>query len=652
MKSGGMRGDNSSRALITPQLDSIAERSVSFDDDSMTGSDAKDDEDLNGDNYDLEEKAPAPMTVAPDTPEDAMMAQNRPMKTFEDDGDNTKSPIVTTQVTEQAISNRPPLNGDTPAANKVLGQCYEDIKSSDWGELFEPTMIRQAVWSGLSNELAYPVNSTTIEQVAKDTIAVLQTMGLKATEYPSPSTLECWIPAEAGAELWKWKKRLRSAFGKTKFSSRRQKSSSSTGVVTDPAPVPLPQTPKKIEQENLKPATTGGVFSTATRRSSYFQDSHMVTPRSVKRQERVDRAADNSKATGNTRRGTGKSMRRRYQPDDDSSREDEGYDGDRGVQMNEYMRQIRDLTDSEQSNATPRIEEATHRPLGQIKPFSGRINKSENSMQWLRSFIFEMKGTRAPPNEWCMPFELSLRDGSLHWHRQLPKKTKRQWSALSEAFIKYYCSQFNQSAESRYYSAKREDKEHVCDYLNRLNRYARNAGIQFDNGGRKARDHVRRFLETCGGRGLERRLCHVRARDIHELEEMITDILRIEERSSTRDNSHQHSRSRDHPRRREDRHHDDSQDNYYKKDRRDRDNDRRRDDSRNTPRISLAEASITDMLAELHCREGRTTLNEFASARGSDGSDRSSDAGSERSSGDSGRSNEEWDDELSPDESG
>ncbi|GMF41159.1 unnamed protein product [Phytophthora fragariaefolia] len=253
----------------------------------------------------------------------------------------------------------------------------------------------------------------------------------------------------------------------------------------------------------------------------------MVTPRSAKRQERVDRAADNSKATENTRRGTGKSMRRRYQPDDYSSSEGE--------------------------------------------------------------------------------------------------------------------------AESRYYSAKREDKDHVCHYLNRLNVYARNAGIQFDNGGRKARDHVRRILETCGDRGPERRLCH---RDIHELEEMTTDILRIEERSSARDNSLQHFRSRDHPRRREDRRHDDSRHNYHKKDRQGRDNDRRRDDSRNTPRISLAEASIADMLAELRCRDGRTTLNEFASARGSDHSDQSSDAGSERDSDDSWRSNEEWGDELSPDESG
>ncbi|OWZ09621.1 hypothetical protein PHMEG_00017648, partial [Phytophthora megakarya] len=56
--------------------------------------------------------------------------------------------------------------------------------------------------------------------------------------------------------------------------------------------------------------------------------------------------------------------------------------------------------------------------------------------------------------------------------------------------------QVQQSAKARYYSAKREDKEHVCDYLNRLNGYARNAVVQFENGGREAKDHVEHFLDT------------------------------------------------------------------------------------------------------------------------------------------------------------
>ncbi|KAE9262799.1 hypothetical protein PR003_g33404 [Phytophthora rubi] len=76
MKSGGTRGDDSTAALITPQLESIAERTVSFDE-PMNGSDAKDDE-MNEDYDDyLEEKAPAPAVVTPETPEDAVMSAGR-----------------------------------------------------------------------------------------------------------------------------------------------------------------------------------------------------------------------------------------------------------------------------------------------------------------------------------------------------------------------------------------------------------------------------------------------------------------------------------------------------------------------------------------------------------------------------------------------
>ncbi|KAE9183229.1 hypothetical protein PF005_g22172 [Phytophthora fragariae] len=172
-------------------------------------------------------------------------------------------------------------------------------------------------------------------------------------------------------------------------------------------------------------------------------------------------------------------------------------------------------------------------------------------MQWLRKFMYEMKGTHTPTNEWCMTFELSLQNGALHWNRQLPRKTKRTWKLLSDAFVKYYCSKFTQSAKARYYSAKREDKEHVCDYLNRLNGYARNAGVQFENGGREAKDHVDHFLDTCDDRGLEGRLYHAPVKDIHDLEEMINDILRSRERKTAREPSVRRHRSQDDDRRRE-----------------------------------------------------------------------------------------------------
>ncbi|GMF38645.1 unnamed protein product [Phytophthora lilii] len=421
------------------------------------------------------------------------------------------------QPTEQASGYRPPLNGDTPAANKVLGRCYEEMKTSEWIQLFEPTPIRQAVWADLSHELAWPVTSTSLDQAVKETVTFLKAMGLQATSRPLPSNIESWAPAEAGAELWKWKKRLRGAFGATAFNmgrrptlTRQMKQRIHQRYPCRRLPRRLPKTPEAVR---------------AQERSPYFQDSHMVTPKSVNHNEHVRTTADNSGETRRPNRSSGRGSRRRFPLSNDSSDDDDDsnkFTGDGGAQMNEYLRQIREVTETEKQNVTPRIE----------------------------------------------------------------------------------------SAESRYYSAKRDDKEHICDYLNRLNGYARNAGIQFENGGRKARDHVQRFLETCGDRGLERRLCHIRAKDIHELKEMIMDILKIDERNSTRESSQHPSRSRDSTRRREERRREDSRDHYSRRDRRDRDYDRRRDDSRNVPRVTLAEASVTDICAELQERDVRSSRGE------------------------------------------
>ncbi|OWY93437.1 Eukaryotic/viral aspartic protease [Phytophthora megakarya] len=127
------------------------------------------------------------------------------------------------------------------------------------------------------------------------------------------------------------------------------------------------------------------------------------------------------------------------------------------------------------------VELATHRPLGQIRAFWGLRNKSENSMHRLRGFVYEMKGTRASSDEWCMPFQLSLKDAALHWHRQLPKKTKRTWSLLSSSFIRTYTSDeddrhdvyddYNDydnhdgwnADESRYTDEEREEYEDSAD---------------------------------------------------------------------------------------------------------------------------------------------------------------------------------------------
>ncbi|KAE8972249.1 hypothetical protein PR002_g26575 [Phytophthora rubi] len=238
-------------------------------------------------------------------------------------------------------------------------------------------------------------------------------------------------------------------------------------------------------------------------------------------------------------------------------------------------------------------------------------------MQWLRKFMYGMKRTHTPTNEWCMAFELSLQDGALHWYRQLPRKTKRTWKLLSDAFIKYYSSKFTQSAKTRYYSANREDKEHVCDYLNRLNGYARNDGVQFENGGREAKDHVDHFLDTCDDRGLEERLCHARLKDIHDLEEMINDILRSRERKTVREPSVRRHRVQDDDRRRENRSNEGTR-SGFDRERRFRDDGRhreRRDESPYRSRITLVEA-LADVVTALNIRASDGDHEDSQSVRG------------------------------------
>ncbi|KAG3071059.1 hypothetical protein PI125_g22833 [Phytophthora idaei] len=294
-------------------------------------------------------------------------------------------------------------------------------------------------------------------------------------------SLQDWNPHEAGAALQKWKMKLRKAFGAIGINEGKQPVSRMATLEEDPSKMSLPPTPKMLEC--TLPTERGAdrdAFSTADA-SPYLQDSHTVTPRSTSRMRRMDAEDDGSRSRrGGARASKNGSGRRQTHIDASSSDDDDlltpAYeDEDPQAELTRQMREIAALNDSD---PTPRIEMASHRPLDRIKPFSGSRNKSESSMHWLRTFVYEMTGTHTEADKWCIPFELSLRDGAIHWFRQLPKKTKRTWKLLGNVFIRYYCSQFTQTALSRYYSAKRERSEHLCDYLNRLNGYARNTRLQ------------------------------------------------------------------------------------------------------------------------------------------------------------------------------
>ncbi|GMF26495.1 unnamed protein product [Phytophthora fragariaefolia] len=132
----------------------------------------------------------------------------------------------------------------------------------------------------------------------------------------------------------------------------------------------------------------------------------MVTPRSSNRADRLARDTEASNAQRGAARSSSRRSRRRVVPRDDSSDDDSGEDDyyrkvDAGYYdpSDELTRQVEEVSEMEPLNSTPKLELATHRPLAQIKAFSGLRNKSENSMQWLRTFVYEMKGTRTPPKE-------------------------------------------------------------------------------------------------------------------------------------------------------------------------------------------------------------------------------------------------------------
>ncbi|GMF34963.1 unnamed protein product [Phytophthora fragariaefolia] len=106
-------------------------------------------------------------------------------------------------------------------------------------------------------------------------------------------------------------------------------------------------------------------------------------------------------------------------------------------------------------------------------------------------------------------------------------------------------------------------------------------------------------------------------KDIHELEDIINDILKSEERGSTRETSAYLSRGRDRSHGRDEGHAETPTDGYRgdRHDRHGRGYDRRMDESRHTPRISLADASLSEMMAALQVRESKYGRTERSKSR-------------------------------------
>ena len=65
----------------------------------------------------------------------------------------------------------------------------------------------------------------------------------------------------------------------------------------------------------------------------------------------------------------------------------------------------------------------------------------------------------------------------------------------------------------------------MCDFLLRLNGYARAAQIQYEKGGAESEDHVEHFLLNCGDDDLMDFIYPQRLGDIHRVEQIISHRL-------------------------------------------------------------------------------------------------------------------------------
>ncbi|POM60938.1 hypothetical protein PHPALM_30133 [Phytophthora palmivora] len=367
--------------------------------------------------------------------------------------------------------------------------------------MFAPREVGGDKWAQLEKELVRPVNSISIGALAEGTKRLLEAMGCECTMTPTKPALEVWDLRDVSTEVTKWKRKLKDMFGVRGLPSTNLKEA-------DPRKIPLPETPKKAKavSQFATPPTKKEVFSTSAA-SPYFVDSHMVSPK--KRSPVV--------SPKNTRRG-----RRVNEADDD---EDEADYNDIGDPLSDLATQIRRtyLLDNEED--AQRVTVTNHISLRKLTKFSGTRHRSERLLKWLKKFVYEMEGTNTSQSRWCEAFQLCVEEGASHWVRQLPKKTRKRWPPLCEAFMTYYCSQHDQTPEDRYYTPERDVGERICDYLLRLNGYARSAYISYEFGGPIGRRHVKRFLDTCNEDELVAQLIPQRFDNIANVEAVINDKL-------------------------------------------------------------------------------------------------------------------------------
>ncbi|OWZ14117.1 Eukaryotic/viral aspartic protease [Phytophthora megakarya] len=264
------------------------------------------------------------------------------------------------------------MHGDTLTANKVLGRTHEEmVENSVWVRLSEPKRIRQVVWADGSYKLIIAVTATTTAQVEDAMVPFQKSKRIQAQLRPPRSGLDVWVRAEAGADLWKWKHKLRTGCGETEIYFSQPPTPPTAGDGNDLTGVPLPIYP-----------VVKVVLSKHGDESPYFQDLHMVTTKLATTKEPQDPHEGRAYANRSTLPGSCHKRKGRRPSVDAFSSSDDGDDDryypHRDAVLDDYICQVEEASMPDSESVTPKLDLATHRPLGQIRAFSVHRNKSEN----------------------------------------------------------------------------------------------------------------------------------------------------------------------------------------------------------------------------------------------------------------------------------
>ncbi|POM70467.1 LOW QUALITY PROTEIN: Hypothetical protein PHPALM_13086 [Phytophthora palmivora] len=581
---------DSADSAIAPTMDATADgsRSVQFEEEDAQGhasDEKKDDEDY-------EEKAELGYVkttaellgeVGELSLQVGRMGVPRPVERnlaaeFGEDADDEDQGVA--QGERLPLVPRATRNADTPSANKVLAQLGgEMMRDSEWMKLFAPVPLAQARWPSLGPLLAGLMEWSDTAEVAETTILLLQAMGFRVTSRPSPWILSDWNLDLASVELLRWRGKLRKAFGLQmvvfqlggmEYQLGEMPNSTSQGPkggqpATNPSKITTMKTPETKKGERFR-ATAG---------TPYFEDSHMLSQ-------------------NRTRLG-----RNKWESEEDNSAEaEEDSDDDHGYRPSRDDTIYHLSNDRCEQGGSQYLELRSHVSLDKIAQFDGRQYRSDDSLQWLKRFIYEMKGTHMPQDSWCEPFSLSLGRTAKSWYRQLPRKAQTRWNLLSEAFLDYYCSQFDQSA--------RTDDLRLLD-----------SAKWYERGGADAADHVEQFLLNCGDDDIMDMLYPLQLNDSHRVEQIINKKILGEKRKKQRDRLVS-GRSRDEMRR-DDRRNDRRRDD--KRDGRREISDRRREESRDG-RINTADYVVEELYGSTgHTETGRGQLSRDAELYDSEDSD-------------------------------